>query len=176
MLIELRPLFADCPSREIATNQTLFRSGEAVRHLFFVEQGTLVLERYLKTGTVTCLQRAQAGDVLAEASVYAQRYHCDARALETSRVRTLTLTQFRKALAARSDLSEAWSRHLARAVHATRFLSEIRGMRTVAERLDAWLSEHEALPKRGHWKALAAELAVSHEALYRELARRDLSD
>jgi hypothetical protein len=37
----------------------------------------------------------------------------------------------------------------------------------------AWLAGHAAnLPARGEWRALAGEIAVSPEALYREIARR----
>jgi hypothetical protein len=50
--------------------------------------------------------------------------------------------------------------------------SEIRTLRTVAERLDAWLGVIGTLPERGSWTALAAELGVSREALYREMRRR----
>jgi hypothetical protein len=42
----------------------------------------------------------------------------------------------------------------------------------VAERLDAWLGGERALQEKGTWQDLAAELGVSREALYRELAKR----
>lgn len=50
--------------------------------------------------------------------------------------------------------------------------AEIRSLKTVAERLDAWTAEHGDIPENGQWHVLAAELSVSREALYRELARR----
>ncbi len=51
--------------------------------------------------------------------------------------------------------------------------AEILSLRTVAARLDAWTAaNHDRLPEKGAWKTLAAELATSPEALYRELARR----
>jgi hypothetical protein len=36
----------------------------------------------------------------------------------------------------------------------------------------AWLEQSNVLPQKGHWQALAVELSVSREALYRELAQR----
>jgi hypothetical protein len=43
-------------------------------------------------------------------------------------------------------------------------------------RLDAWLEFNgSSLPQKGNWHTLARELAVSPEALYRELARRKKS-
>ncbi|SFI57623.1 hypothetical protein SAMN05216525_110176 [Bradyrhizobium sp. Gha] len=45
-------------------------------------------------------------------------------------------------------------------------------MKTVAARLDAWIEWNGKLPPKGEWVSLAAELAVSPEALYREIGRR----
>ncbi len=46
-------------------------------------------------------------------------------------------------------------------------------IRSLARRLDAWLELNDfSLPPKGNWQTLARELAVSPEALYRELARR----
>jgi len=42
----------------------------------------------------------------------------------------------------------------------------------VADRLDAWFGEGNALPERGRWQEVAAELGITREALYRELSRR----
>lgn len=69
-------------------------------------------------------------------------------------------------------LADAWSAHLARSVQVARMRAEIRNLRTVAERVDAWQGEGRALPEKGRWQDLAAELGVTREALYRELARR----
>ena len=69
--------------------------------------------------------------------------------------------------------TENVERRLAHAVQEARMKSEIRTLRTVAERLDAWLSAKDGgLPPKGQWQELASELGVSREALYRELARR----
>ena len=67
---------------------------------------------------------------------------------------------------------ESWSALLARSVQAARLRAEIRSLPRVAERLDAWLGEGNALPERGRWQEVAAELGVTREALYRELSSR----
>ena len=76
------------------------------------------------------------------------------------------------ALAADRDLAEAWCATLARGVQAARVKAEIRSLPRVADRLDAWLLEGNTLPQKGRWQDVAAELGVTREALYRELARR----
>jgi hypothetical protein len=41
--------------------------------------------------------------------------------------------------------------------------------------LDGWLNWHGGeLPPKGEWKALAEQLSISPEALYREIARRKI--
>ena len=45
-------------------------------------------------------------------------------------------------------------------------------LRTVAERLDAWIAASGRYPAKGEWKTVAAEIGNSPEALYRELAKR----
>jgi hypothetical protein len=46
-------------------------------------------------------------------------------------------------------------------------------LKTVAERLEGWLIwRGGGLPPKGAWKDIAAEIGVSPEALYRELAKR----
>ena len=55
----------------------------------------------------------------------------------------------------------AWSRGLAYEVQKARLQAEIVSMRPVAARLDAWLSWHGAMPARGGWVSLAAEIGVS---------------
>ena len=172
MSYEINTLFDNAPVRSLAANDLLFRSGSEISSVFLIEDGCIALERHLDNGAVTSLQRARSGELLAEASVYSNTYHCDARAIEHTRYRSLSVKAFREALFGDAMLAEVWAKHLARTVQATRFLSELRGMRTVAERLDAWLAEYGALPDKGQWKSLAAELAVSPEALYRELSRR----
>ncbi|MEO6301320.1 MAG: Crp/Fnr family transcriptional regulator [Paracoccaceae bacterium] len=123
-------------------------------------------------GASIILQSAGPGEVLAEASVYSPSCHCGADAVQLSTVRLLSIRTFRNVLRDQPDMAEAWAAHLARAVQAARFRSEIRTLRKVSERVDVWLSEGHTLPARGYWQHLASELGVTREALYRELARR----
>lgn len=84
----------------------------------------------------------------------------------------IPLPRFRERLARDPAAAELWAAHLAHAVQGARLRAELRSLRKVGERLDAWLGEGRALPEKGGWQGLAAELGVTPEALYRELARR----
>jgi CRP-like cAMP-binding protein len=70
-------------------------------------------------------------------------------------------------------LAAAWAQHLALEIQRARAHAEILSLKTVAERVDAWITLNDGtlLPK-GSWRRVASEIGVSPEALYRELARR----
>lgn len=116
---------------------------------------------------------ARSGDVLAEASLFAAAYHCDAVATGPVRLRSIPVERVAAALEHRPELARSLAAHLAAEVQAARARAEIVSLKTVAMRLDAWLAlKDEGLPPKGQWRGLAAEIGVSPEALYRELAAR----
>lgn len=164
-------LFDGQPRRSLAAGAALFREGDPVREMALVCAGRVDLLRHTGAGMRLVLQLAGPGAVVAEASAYSAAYHCDAVAEVASTVAVMPVVLFREAVAA-PPTAAVWAAHLARAVQAARLRAEIRTLRTVAERLDAWAEAGGTIPGRGAWQGLAAELGVSREALYRELARR----
>jgi CRP-like cAMP-binding protein len=157
----------------LATRETLFRLGEQVTRLYVVLEGDVALERLSTEGQRLILQRARRCDVLAEASLFSATYHCDAVALTPARVAGACLKRLRAASRDNPMIMETIARHLAGQVQHTRARAEILSFKRVSERLDAWLVLNAGkLPVKGDWHALADELRVSAEALYRELARR----
>lgn len=109
---------------------------------------------------------------MAEASAFAETYHCDAIVRSDACVRGISRRRFLDLFRTDPKLSETWAARLAREVQTTRLRSEILALRTVTERLDAWLAWHGTLPPKGEWHQIARQIAVSPEALYREIARR----
>ncbi|WP_162901340.1 Crp/Fnr family transcriptional regulator [Breoghania sp. L-A4] len=176
--IMLHPLFeqlSDLTSHEqaLAAGETLFRLSDPVAALYLVVTGTLRLVRHQPNGLELTLQRADPGGILAEASVFSDRYHCDAIAATPAMVRAVPRARLKAAMAQRPELAEAWTRHLAHEVQKARALAEILSLKTVRERVDAWLLlSGDGLPPRGEQRGFAAHIGVSPEALYRELARR----
>jgi CRP-like cAMP-binding protein len=152
----------------------VFRRDDPVRQIFIVRQGGAHLRRHGPNGGAIALQRAGPGAILAEASLFSARYHCDALALGATRLHAI-----RKSLVVRQwredpEFAELFAGHLAREVQQARLRAEILAQRRVSERLDAWLAwNNGALPAKGAWHMVAMEIGVSAEALYRELARRN---
>eukprot|EP01042_Synura_sphagnicola_P013321 gene13321-16914_t len=61
--------------------QTLFAAGDATRGFFGVREGRVRLVRFSADGRETALFTAGPGERFAEASLFAERYHCDAVAV-----------------------------------------------------------------------------------------------
>lgn len=167
-----KALFEVAKPVEMDPGTYLFHAGDPVRFVHLIEKGCIHLQRTQMGGQVMCFQRACAGNILAEASIYATTYHCDAKVVEPARLKKLRVEHLMEKLEADRATSMAWAAHLARTVQTTRLLAEIRGLKTVEQRLDAWIDHNGALPAKGHWQSVAQELAVTPEALYREIARR----
>ena len=166
------PLFADASARDVATGEALFHAGDRVMSMILLRSGRADLVRHTGHGLRLILHRAGPGQILAEASAWSDVYHCDAVASAPCVVATLPRRVFRARLLADPALAERWAQTLARSVQAARLRAEIRSLPRVADRLDAWLAEGHTVPDRGRRQEVAAELGVTREALYRELARR----
>lgn len=119
---------------ELAPEEALFRAGDRVTMLYLVTEGAVRLERITPRGARLILQRATAGEVLAEASCFADAYHCDAVATTRSRLSALPLRTFRQACAADPALLAALAAHLARSVQDARARAEILSLKTVEAR------------------------------------------
>ena len=159
--------------RSVEKGAYLFHQGDHIKSMFLVIEGRIELTRYHDNGLAIVLQLAKSMSVLAEASAYADHYHCDALSLEPSTVCEIDRKKFLRLLKDRSELSAIWSAHLAHEVQAARYRIEILARNKVADRLDGWLAwRGDDLPSKGEWKTVAEQIGVSPEALYRELAKR----
>lgn len=159
--------------RALNENSFLFHQSEPVKSVFIVMEGLVELTRCQLDGTSIVLQRAECRTVLAEASVYSERYHCDAIVKLPSQYIEIPKKRFRQGLHKDQEFADLWTAHLSREMQSARYRSEILARKTVAERLDGWLAwKGGALPRKGQWKSIAEQIGVSPEALYRELAKR----
>ena len=155
--------------------ECLFRRDDPVTSVFLLLSGRVHLVRYHENGKMLTLHQAVGPTIIAEASVYSDHYHCDAVCIEDSVLLRAARSALRGQLTTDPTLATAWATHLAWALQAARTRSELLTTKGIAERLDSWLSLNGGvIPARGQRKALAAELGVTPEALYRELAKRNI--
>lgn len=157
--------------RALDAGSVLFRQGDTVRRMHEVCAGSLRLVRHTPGGRPLVLQRAGPGVLLAEASLFAARYQCDAVAESPCAVRSVDRAALLARLRGDPDAVLALTERVCHEVQRLRGRLELMSLPRVADRLDAWLALGGTDGERP-WTHVATELGVSPEALYRELARR----
>lgn len=156
--------------------EALFRAGDPALGLILVQAGALELVRTSPEGRRLVLHRAGPGDTFAEASLFESQHHCDAVAASPSRVTVYRASDLRRAVEADPSLGWRIAAHLAGRLVAERARAQRLALPHAADRildvLHALPPEADGARRLGRsWKALAAELGLSHEATYRALAR-----
>ncbi|MDP2809980.1 MAG: Crp/Fnr family transcriptional regulator [Rhodocyclaceae bacterium] len=161
--------------RRMAAGDTLFHRGDKAFGIFFLAAGRLRLQRVTPDGGTVTLHVVRAGEMFAEASLFAERYHCDATAETDCEVWLYPKDQLTARL--RGDPASLWSfaAGLASSLHGLRQRYELKQIRSAPERVLQFLrlrcDAAGAYRPDGSLKDLAAELGLSHEALYRALAK-----
>ncbi len=166
-----REIFGDGIAVSLGISDVLFRREDTVSNIYLVEAGAVTLERSLSDGSSLTLKRAEAGALLAEASLFAKHYHCDAVANEPSHLLMLPKTTILERLEKFPASALALLAGTSKEVQRLRARVEILRLKRVADRLDAWLEFFDP-PKKGEWVSVAEAIGVTPPALYRELARR----
>ncbi len=161
--------------RSLARREILFRQGDKVTAIYFVEAGRLQLERRTFDGRLLVLGATPAGEFFVEAALFADIFHCDAVATESSQVRVYPKDAVLNAL--RTDPASAMS-FLARMAHQViglRRRLELMKVRSAKTRVILYLdqnvgSDGRTVNLRGQLQDIASELGLTREALYRALA------
>jgi CRP-like cAMP-binding protein len=159
--------------RRFAEGEVLYRQGTRPRAMLCVLEGELRLVRHSSAGRTTILQRSRGG-FIAEASLEASAYHCDIVAAEAGRLLAIPLPDFRRALDEDGGFRRNWIRHLAGEVRRLRALNERLQLNSAADRILHAIDStgrDGVLTLEGSRKAWAADLGLSHEALYRTIRR-----
>jgi CRP/FNR family transcriptional regulator, dissimilatory nitrate respiration regulator len=156
----------------------LFRAGEKTVGLYEVVKGKVRLVRIDRSGREALLQVASAGDTLAEASLFSSGYHCDAIASTEAVVRLYPKTILLGELKRNPKLLEAFAAMLAQQVMTLRTRLERRNIHSARDRVWHFLTinvqaDGSTVAVPGTLKELAADLGLTHEALYRTLSKME---
>src|SRR6266852_1344157 len=161
--------------RVLTAGEALFRMGNQTRGIYEVLRGQVQMVRVDLSGRQVVLYAAAAGEIFAEAALFSPVYHCDAVTTTGATVRLYpkekVLAEFRK----NPQAAEAFMAILARQIMSLRTRIERRNIRSARERVRHFLAlntgaDGRTVLLRGTLKDLAAELGLTHEALYRALA------
>lgn len=161
--------------RVLAPGQALFRLGDRTQGIYEILRGQVQMVRVDANGREIVLYVAAEGELFAEASLFSPLYHCDAITRTGAKVRlypkAVVLAEFRR----NPQAAEAFMTILAREIMTLRSRLEQRNIRSARDRVRHFLAlnaggDSRTVPLRGTLKDLAAELGLTHEALYRALA------
>ena len=141
-----------------------------------VVSGTVRLIRVDRSGREAVLQTASAGETVAEASLFSSAYHCDAVAATDAVVLLYPKATMLAELQSDPEIAKSFAAMLARQVMALRTRLERRNIYSARDRVRHYLTVNVGADGRtvtlpGTVKELAADLGLTHEALYRTLAR-----
>jgi CRP/FNR family transcriptional regulator, dissimilatory nitrate respiration regulator len=161
---------------KLKAGEPLFRLGDETMGLCEVVTGRVRLARVDRSGREIVLHVAGPGETLAEASLFSPQYHCDAVANTDAIVRVYPKREVLAAFEAARTFTET----LAHQVMSLRTRIEQRNIRSARERVCHFLilnvsSDRRTVELRGTLKDLAAEIGLTHEALYRTLAALERS-
>lgn len=165
-------LHAQCSLRQVVRGEKLFETGHRPSCMHFVAEGEVVLQRTGEDGELMVLQRTRHG-LVGEASLQSERYHCDALVVADAVVVRIPRQPLLDALRADADFALRWIAMLNQEVRRMRQQCERLSLNTVEARLLHLVrteGERSGLALGSGLKALAREIGVTHEALYRCVA------
>ena len=170
---------AAAKDRKLKAGEALFRLGDKTIGLCEVIAGRVRLARVDRSGHEVVLHVSGAGETLAEASLFSPLYHWDAIATTKATVRVYPKREVLAAFEENPKAARA-SAGLAHQVMDLRTRIEQRNIRSARERVRHFLilnaqANGRVFELRGTLKDLAAELGLTHEALYRTLAALERS-
>jgi len=158
---------AKAPLRNYQRKQTVFHQGAEPKALFHVVSGTVILERHTEAGQKVILHRAGAGDLIAEASLFSQTYHCDCVTQVDATLIALDKPAVLQLMATDPDFASALVKKMSRQVQRYRRQLELRSIFPAVDRVLAGLSDGWLT---GSVMQFASDIGLSHEATYRALA------
>lgn len=152
--------------RTIDTQKNLFSQGDPTRGLFFLEAGSVELQRTTEAGHLVLVQKANVGDTFAEASLFHSTYHCSAVATDSSKIiecsKRAVISHYRDD----PDFALAMCERFAQQVQQARSKLEIISIRSADERVMRALTEGMC---KDSVKSMAHEIGLSPEVVYRSL-------
>jgi CRP-like cAMP-binding protein len=160
---------------KLAAGETLFRSGDRTVGVYEVLKGKVQLTRIDASGRETVLYFAGAGDTFAEASLFSPTYHCDAIATVDAIVRLYPKAAVLREFQHDPKAALSFMAMLADQIMNLRTKLQQRDIRSARDRVRHYLAlnvsaDGHTVELPGTAKDFAAELGLTHEALYRALA------
>jgi CRP-like cAMP-binding protein len=170
-------LQVQCTSLTCTKGERLFDQGQSPERMFYICNGEAVLQRAGLHGAGLVLQRVRQG-FISEASLQSNSYHCEGMITASGNLVSVPIAAIQHELLSNPEFAMRWVAMLNKELKRLRAQCERLSLKSVKDRL-LHLIETEGdngkLALGSGLKSIAAELSVSHEALYRTVAELEKS-
>ncbi|AFY96976.1 Crp/Fnr family transcriptional regulator [Chamaesiphon minutus] len=161
-------------SVELTAGEILFTQAELAEAVFVVESGCILLFNYTDDEQRVNHYRAKTGELFAELMLFHEKYLCTAIADTRSRVVVFPKQPFLKVLKHSPELTEALMLQLAKRLHESKMLLELRSIRSAHKRVLHYLQlltsfQSNTLILDRPLKDIALDVGLTPEALSRSL-------
>jgi len=161
-------------TRTLSEGDYLFHRGSPVEQLYVIKQGQCRLERTTYDGRTLLLAVFGPHQIIADGSLFHQRYGCNCRAMTTTTLAAFSTERVLLLLRQQPDLAQQWLSSLAHQVMDLRTRLELRNIKSARDRILLFLELNADAQHRyqlnSTLKSLAEILGLSPESLYRTLA------
>ncbi|MBA5248463.1 MAG: Crp/Fnr family transcriptional regulator [Gammaproteobacteria bacterium] len=151
----------------------LFRQNSPTEALFFLEKGRIKLIRETIDGQPLIVHIAYSQETFAEASMFADEYHCHAVCDSASVILSFNKVEVLRYLESHPEAVMALLKSHTQQVRDLRLLNEIKSINSAYDRvttfLDSEVDENSELHFSYSLKDMAQKLGLAHETFYRTL-------
>ncbi|RAM49405.1 MAG: Crp/Fnr family transcriptional regulator [Hapalosiphonaceae cyanobacterium JJU2] len=162
--------------KDLAHGEVLFYQNEPSQGIFAIDSGRIKLIHYTDVGKTVNHYSVRPGEYFAEVALFNETYVCTAVAELPSRIICFPKEVFLNTLEQDFNLSKTFTEQLARRLHYTKLLLELRGMRSARERVLHYLrvitpANEKILVLEHPLKEIANDIGITPEALSRTLTQ-----
>jgi CRP-like cAMP-binding protein len=171
-------LQVQCTSLTCTKGERLFDQGQSPERMFYICNGEAVLQRAGLHGAGLVLQRVRQG-FISEASLQSNSYHCEGMITASGNLVSVPIAAIQHELLSNPEFAMRWVAMLNKELKRLRAQCERLSLKSVKDRLLHLIEtegEDGKLALGTGLKSIAAELSVSHEALYRTVSDLEKND
>jgi CRP-like cAMP-binding protein len=151
----------------------LFLQNDEIINMYFIKEGRLKLQRETLEGFTIIQHIAFKGEIIAEASLFSQNYHCSAIADTSTEIYYLKKIDLLNYLEQNSTATKQLLVLYSYQIKSLRAINEIKNIRSAKERTLAFLrnemNANREVKLSISLKDVAYRIGLSHEAFYRTL-------
>jgi len=151
---------------QISPGSFLFRQGDSVNGIYYLEAGRVQLYRCTEDGRDVVLHAALAGETIAEAALFANEYHCDAKALSDCTVWRFDKHALLNAISTDPGFAISYAKRLANQVRDLRSEKSLLFINDARQRV--LMALHLGMLS-GSIRQFAATIGLTEETVYRSL-------